>query len=99
MFTIFHGYHLVEKIHMQNLSKRFKQSNYLRMLGCAILALIICWLPADTFGIEGLTVIEQRVIALFVFAATMWLCEALPAWGTSFLIIVIMLLTVSDAPV
>ncbi len=98
MFKIFHGYHLVEKIHMQNLSKRFKQSNYLRMLGCAILALIICWLPADSFGIAGLTVIEQRVIALFVFAATMWLCEALPAWGTSFLIIVIMLLTVSDAP-
>lgn len=83
---------------MQKAAKRFKQSHYLRMIGCAVVSLVIACLPPTVFGIEGLTVIEQRVIALFFFAASMWLTEALPAWGTSFLVIVIMCLTISDQP-
>ncbi len=97
MFTIFPGYHIVEAMHLQKAAKRFKSSHYLKMIACMAVSLVVALLPAEIFGIEGLTVIEQRVIALFLFAATMWISEALPAWGTSFLIIVIMLLTISDA--
>ena len=52
--------------------------------------------PVDFFGIDGLTVVQQRVIALFVFAALMWMFEIIPNWTTSLLIIVLSLLTVSD---
>ena len=52
--------------------------------------------PVEFFGIDGLTVVQQRVIALFVFAALMWMFEIIPNWTTSLLIIVLSLLTVSD---
>ncbi len=39
---------------------------------------------------------QQRVIALFVFAALMWMFEIIPNWATSVMIIVVALLTVSD---
>ena len=53
-------------------------------------------MPTSFFGIDALTVVQQRVIALFVFAALMWIFEIIPNWTTSVLIIVIALLTVSD---
>ena len=58
---------------------------------------IFLWaVPTSFFGIEALTATQQRVIALFVFAALMWMFEIIPNWTTSILIIVISLLTVSD---
>lgn len=62
-----------------------------------ILTAIVWFLPSAAFGIEGLTVLQQRIIAIFVFAAAMWILEPVPAWTTSLLIIVIMLLTVSNS--
>lgn len=59
---------------------------------------LIAWLmPLESFGIPGLTVIEQRIIALFVFAACMWISEVIPIWTTSVLVLVLMLLTTSDS--
>jgi sodium-dependent dicarboxylate transporter 2/3/5 len=62
-----------------------------------ILTLIALLIPTESFGIPGLTVIEQRVIALFIFAASMWISEAIPIWTTSVLVLVLMLLTTSDS--
>lgn len=63
-----------------------------------IVLTLFCWcVPTDFFGIEGLTVIQQRIIALFVFSACMWICEAIPIWATSVVIMVLMLLTTSDS--
>lgn len=61
--------------------------------------LIVLMLPSTAFGIENLTVIQQRMIAIFVFAALMWILEGVPAWVTSVLIIVVMLFTVSDSAI
>lgn len=52
--------------------------------------------PASFFGIEGLTPVMQRTIAIFVFTALMWVIEVIPAWTTSVLSMVIMLLTISN---
>ncbi|MBR4774975.1 MAG: DASS family sodium-coupled anion symporter [Bacteroidales bacterium] len=58
---------------------------------------LFLWLvPVSFFGIDGLTVVQQRVIALFVFAALMWIFEIIPNWATSLLVIVISLLTMSN---
>ncbi len=69
---------------------------------CVILPLILLitaflWaVPTSFYGIDALTVSQQRVIAIFVFAALMWIFEVIPNWTTSVLIIVISLLTVSN---
>lgn len=69
---------------------------------CVLLPVIIAvtlflWLvPVDFFGIEALTVVQQRMIAIFAFAALMWMFEIIPAWTTSVVVIVFMLLTISD---
>lgn len=57
----------------------------------------ILWnLPLNYFGIDGLTVIQRRIIAMFVFASLMWLTEAIKPWATSVTIIGMMLFTISD---
>ena len=48
-----------------------------------ILTIILMAVPTSFFGIEGLTVLQQRTIALFVFAALMWIFEIIPSWTTS----------------
>lgn len=64
------------------------------------IALLVLWLlPSTAFGIKDLSVVEQRVIAIFAFAAIMWISEAIPIWATSVLIIVIMLLSVSTSSI
>lgn len=52
--------------------------------------------PAGFFGIEGLTVVQQRIIAIFAFAVLMWVFEIVPNWVTSLMVIVVSLLTISD---
>ena len=70
---------------------------YCVFLPIVLLITIFLWaVPTSFYGIEALTVVQQRVIALFVFAALMWIFEIIPNWTTSLLVIVISLLTVSD---
>lgn len=63
------------------------------------LTLFLWCVPTTFFGIDGLTVVEQRIIALFVLAACMWITEPVPIWTTSVLIMVLMLVTTSDTMV
>ena len=60
-------------------------------------SLVLWFIPVETFGVMGLTIIEQRLISIFAFATLMWIFEAIPAWTTSVLIVVLLLLTVSDS--
>ncbi|MCF0173889.1 MAG: SLC13/DASS family transporter [Bacteroidales bacterium] len=61
-----------------------------------LVTIFLLAVPTTFFGIEGLTVLQQRTIALFVFAALMWIFEIIPSWTTSVLIIVISLLILSN---
>ena len=70
---------------------------YCVFLPIVLIITIFLWaVPVDFYGIDGLTAVQQRVIALFVFAALMWIFEIIPNWSTSLLVIVIALLTVSN---
>ena len=70
---------------------------YCVILPIVLIITILLWaLPVSTFGIDGLTVVQQRMIAIFVFAALMWMFEVIPNWTTSLVVIVVMLLSVSD---
>jgi len=74
-----------------------KTKKLITLLVPVILALVTWIMPADSFGIPGLTIIEQRVIAIFLLAAALWITEPIPVWTTSVMIIVLMLLTTSDS--
>lgn len=60
--------------------------------------LFLWFAPASVFGELGnvITATQQRTIAIFAFAALMWVFEIVPNWVTSLLIIVISLLCISS---
>ena len=75
----------------------FNRKKALMFLITALATILVWNLPIDSFGIEGLTVVQQRVIAIFVMAVMLWLTEAIPAWATSVVIIFVLLFFVSDS--
>lgn len=60
------------------------------------ITLFLWVVPTSFFGIEGLTPVMQRTIAIFVFTALMWIIEVIPTWTTSVVSMVLMLLTISN---
>lgn len=101
MFKIFQGYHLLEAYHRQRYANRYHPGKLFKKLTFALLiASITLWLwnaPSSMFGIDGLTIIQQRVIAIFAFSTLMWILEVVPAWATSVAIIGLLLLFTSDS--
>ena len=79
------------------LSGDFNRKKALMFLLTALLTICVWNLPISYFGIDGLTVVQQRVIAIFVMAVMLWLTEAIPAWATSVVIIFVLLFGVSDS--
>ncbi|MEM0940618.1 MAG: SLC13 family permease [Bacteroidota bacterium] len=61
-----------------------------------VLPLIILLIPRQIIPLEGLTIVEHRIIALFFFAALFWILEPIPVYATSLLIILFELILVSD---
>ncbi|MBR5686660.1 MAG: SLC13/DASS family transporter [Prevotella sp.] len=101
MFKNFNGYHMVEALHHANLTKWFHPNHVMKKAIQAVIILLltlVVWnLPASAFGIEGLTVVQQRIMAIFVYAALMWVFEVVPAWATSISIMVLLLIFTSDS--
>ena len=99
MFKIFNGIHLVEAYHEWKKQRRDdKLTARLIKLAIAIAVLIILWcLPSSVYGIEGLGIIQQRVIAIFGFAILMWVFEAIPAWTTSMAVVGLLLFATSNS--
>ncbi len=75
----------------------FNKKKALMFLITAIVTLIVWNLPLGAFGIDGLTIVQRRVIAIFVMAVMLWLTEAIPAWATSVTIIFVLLFCVSNS--
>lgn len=100
MFKSFLGYQLVEKYQNRKKDPKYKKSvssTLIRLAVPIIVSLAILLMPVSAFGIEGLTIIEKRVIAVFVFATLMWILEGVSAWVTSTMVIVLLLFTCSDS--
>ena len=97
MFKIFNGIHLVEAYHDWKRQRR-EDKLFSRMikLAVSIAVLILLWcLPSSVYGIDGLGIIQQRVIAIFGFAILMWVFEAIPAWTTSMAVVGLLLFATS----
>ncbi len=101
MFTIFHGHHLVEEYHEWKKQHR-KDKNPIGIKAIkiffAIAIPLFLWIaPSALYGLPGLTPVEHRVLAIFVFAALMWLFEPVPAWTTSMVVVVLLLFCASNS--
>ena len=101
MFNNYQGFHLVQSYHdLRHMRKYYPTNTYKRVLKILIVAIVtlLLWnMPTEWFGIQNLTVIQQRIIAIFAFATLMWILEIVSSWATSVAIIVLMLLFCSDS--
>jgi sodium-dependent dicarboxylate transporter 2/3/5 len=61
-----------------------------------VIPLIVLLLPLSAFPFDGITIIQQRVIAIFLLAALCWVFEPIPIYATSVVIIVLELLMLSN---
>ena len=99
MFKIFPGYDLVESYHKWKKSHRTDDktiSRAIRLIIAAVVALLVWCLPVENW-IDGLTIIQKRTLAIFIYAILMWLFEAVPAWTTSVMVVVLLLFTTSNS--
>lgn len=81
------------------MSKSKFNIKYCVLLPLVLIVTIFLWCcPASFYGSlsDVLTVTQQRTIAIFAFAALMWIFEIVPNWVTSLMVIVISLLTISN---
>ncbi len=82
---------------IEPVGKKKLNIKYCVLLPIVLIITLFLWcVPTSFYGIDALTLSQQRVIALFAFAALMWMFEIIPNWTTSVLLIVIALLTVSN---
>ena len=101
MFKSFNGFALVDAYHKMRHEYKYRPGRVLKKCIEAVIVLIVTlvlWnMPTTAFGIEGLTVVQQRIIAIFAFATLMWIMEVVSSWATSVAIIGLMLLFCSDS--
>ena len=101
MFHIYEGFHLVDAYHkVRHQRKYHPEDSTKRVVKIALVAIVtlLLWnIPTEWFGIQNLTIIQQRVIAIFAFATLMWILEVVSSWATSIAIMVLMLLFCTDS--
>ncbi len=74
----------------------FLMRSLLRYVLPILIPCLVWLLPISAFPFEGMTVLQHRVIVIFLFAALSWVFEPIPIFATSVVIIVLELLLLSD---
>ncbi|EGR0468831.1 SLC13 family permease [Vibrio cholerae] len=67
-----------------------------KLLICFLLPLSVLWMPIDAIPIQDLTLVQHRLLAIFLLAALLWVLEPVPVFATSILIIALELVMISD---
>ena len=98
---MFHGFHLVEDYHRWKKEHRSNRNpigiKTLKLFFAIIIPLFFWIAPSAIYGLPDLSVVEHRVLAIFMFAALMWLFDAVPAWTTSLVVVVLLLFCASNS--
>lgn len=69
---------------------------YFKFILPIAIPLFILFLPLSAFPFEGMTIVQQRITAIFIFATLSWVLEPIPIYATSVAIIALELFLVSD---
>jgi sodium-dependent dicarboxylate transporter 2/3/5 len=67
-----------------------------KLLLCFFPPLLLLSIPIDTIPIQDLTLIQHRLLAIFLLAALLWIIEPIPVFATSILIIALELIMISN---
>ncbi|NRB69640.1 MAG: SLC13/DASS family transporter [Vibrio sp.] len=68
----------------------------IKLLICFGLPIAVLMMPIDAIPIADLTLIQHRLLAIFLLAALLWVLEPVPVFATSILIIALELIMISD---
>ncbi|MDR9825079.1 SLC13 family permease [Vibrio sp. FNV 38] len=71
-------------------------ASMIKLLICLAIPLFILALPTESIPIAELTIIQHRLLAIFLLAALLWVFEPVPVFATSILIIALQLVMISD---
>lgn len=71
-------------------------STLAKLLVCFLIPLGVLMMPIDAIPIDDLTLIQHRLLAIFLLAALLWVLEPVPVFATSILIIALELIMISD---
>lgn len=71
-------------------------NNLPKLCLCLAAVFFVLAIPSSWIPLDNLSVIEHRVLALFLLAALFWVLEPIPVYATSVLIIVLELVLISD---
>lgn len=67
-----------------------------KLLICFAIPLGVLFMPIDSIPIDDITLIQHRLLAIFLLAALLWVLEPVPVFATSILIIALELVMISD---
>ena len=70
--------------------------NFKKLFIAILIPLLVLIIPTEWIPIHNLTLIEHRVIAIFILATLFWILEPIPIFATSMLIITLELFMISD---
>lgn len=68
----------------------------IKLFACFAIPLSVLMMPIDAIPIDDLTLIQHRLLAIFLLAALLWVLEPVPVFATSILIIALELIMISD---
>ena len=68
----------------------------IKLLICFSLPLMVLFMPIDAIPSDDLTLIQHRLLPIFLSAALLWVLEPVPVFATSILIIALELVMISD---
>ena len=101
MLSTYRNLHIVDAARQFRHERKYHPSNTMKRfvkIAIVVLVTLLLWnMPSEWFGIQNLTVVQQRIIAIFAFATLMWILEIVSSWATSVAIIVLMLLFCTDS--
>ncbi|WP_165312445.1 SLC13 family permease [Vibrio ziniensis] len=68
----------------------------IKLLVCLLIPLGVLMMPIDAIPIDNLTLIQHRLLAIFLLAALLWVLEPVPVFATSIFIITLELIMISN---
>ncbi|OOE85660.1 SLC13 family permease [Salinivibrio sharmensis] len=71
-------------------------AHFIKLLVALGLPLVLLLIPTDWLPIANLTIVQHRLLAIFLMAALLWVLEPVPVFSTSLLIITLQLVMISD---
>lgn len=77
---------------MRNISSR----QLIKLIVCFALPILILMMPVEMLPIPDLTVVQHRLLAIFVLSALLWVLEPIPVFATSILIITLELVMITN---